>query len=83
MKEFKVESRNMKLFEEFQVFIRRMLFNRPDIQKFLRFPYGQSTQPSIGFKTSAQGFKILSKAIQTIDWNYEVLIESLGWTFAI
>ena len=36
-------------------------------QKFLRFPYGQSTQPSIGFKTSAQGFKILSKAIQTID----------------
>ena len=57
----------MKLFEEFQVFIRRMLFNRPDIQKFLRFPYGQSTQPSIGFKTSAQGFKILSKAIQTID----------------
>ena len=53
-----------------------MLFNRTDFKKFLRFPYGQSTQPSTGFKTSAQDFQILSKAIQTTDWNYEVLREN-------
>ena len=70
-KDFKLESRDMKLCLEFQVFMcRRVGIFKNYFQKFSMFPNDQKTQSNICFKTNSQEFETLS---QISGWDFQVV----------